>query len=197
MEADPCSVSPMARRRRQSRFEIVSPDPPLTLLVAPNEFLPGCVPLHFQPDPRATSAWRRVRRAVLKRDGFRCVECGGAGDEVDHRVELIDGGAPFDPTNLRTLCAACHDTKSSEARYARAARAGNAWGRMAECPRCRGSGQCPRCTVPAHSCTTCLGVRVIPESAAARQDLPSQQLLALVGPTAWCGAVRPGSGATA
>lgn len=54
-------------------------------------------------------AWQRTRRAVLERDGYRCVACGAAGVrfEVDHIVPLANGGTN-EPVNLRTLCISCH-----------------------------------------------------------------------------------------
>ena len=58
--------------------------------------------------------WRAVRRAVLRRDGFRCVKCGKAGRlEVDHRQRIEDGGAEYDPDNLQALCRGCHIAKSA------------------------------------------------------------------------------------
>ena len=57
-------------------------------------------------------AWSRVRRAVLERDGYRCVLCGlvpptSTHNEVDHIVPLAEGGTS-DMANLRTLCTSCH-----------------------------------------------------------------------------------------
>lgn len=58
--------------------------------------------------------WRQVRRGVLNRDGWRCQSCGGArGLEVDHIQPLHKGGAPWDVTNLQTLCRDCHRAKSA------------------------------------------------------------------------------------
>ena len=50
-----------------------------------------------------------TRKAVLERDGHRCVACGASGVrfEVDHIVPLAAGGSNH-PDNLRTLCRACH-----------------------------------------------------------------------------------------
>ena len=81
--------------------------------------------------------WKRLREEALKRDGYKCVNCGaaqtrglvsgydyhtgatevevatgGARLEVDHIVEIRDGGPEFDLSNLRTLCHACHVTKT-------------------------------------------------------------------------------------
>ena len=59
--------------------------------------------------------WAAVRRAVLKRDGFRCVECGRAGKlEVDHIVPMQrePGQDPYDPNGLQVLCRACHIEKT-------------------------------------------------------------------------------------
>ena len=56
--------------------------------------------------------WRRVRWAVLRRDGFRCMKCGKAGRlEVDHIIPIADGGDLFSLGNLRTLC--CLSLKES------------------------------------------------------------------------------------
>ena len=33
--------------------------------------------------------------------------------EADHIVPIVDGGDPFDPANLRTLCIACHERETS------------------------------------------------------------------------------------
>ena len=36
------------------------------------------------------------------------------GLEVDHIERVADGGHPFDPANLQTLCSRCHQKKTSE-----------------------------------------------------------------------------------
>ena len=60
-----------------------------------------------------TRRWAAIRRAVFERDGWRCVECGKAGRlECDHRVPLEQGGDPWDPDNLQTLCRDCHIAKT-------------------------------------------------------------------------------------
>ena len=61
--------------------------------------------------------WRRLRRAALDRDGWRCQSCGRAGRlEADHVVPLERGGEPWDPENLQTLCRTCHIAKTSAER---------------------------------------------------------------------------------
>ena len=60
--------------------------------------------------------WAAVRRAVLKRDGFRCVECGRAGKlEVDHIVPMQHepGQDVYDVNGLQTLCRSCHLAKTA------------------------------------------------------------------------------------
>ena len=53
--------------------------------------------------------WAAVRRATLDRDGWRCQRCGRPGVlEVHHVRALEDGGAPYDPENLETICKCCH-----------------------------------------------------------------------------------------
>jgi len=58
--------------------------------------------------------WPALRQQALRRDGFRCVQCGfRTGLEVDHVVPVRD--APeraFDLTNLQVLCKRCHSKKT-------------------------------------------------------------------------------------
>ena len=61
-------------------------------------------------------AWSRLRKKVLRRDGYRCVLCKRPGQEVDHIIPVARcvelGINPHDLTNLRTLCTACHAEKT-------------------------------------------------------------------------------------
>ena len=64
-----------------------------------------------------SAAWDRVRKLKLSRTPL-CEECTRTGrivtaDTVDHVVALKDGGAPFDLENLRSMCATCHNRKTS------------------------------------------------------------------------------------
>jgi 5-methylcytosine-specific restriction endonuclease McrA len=68
----------------------------------------------------STKDWRITKEIVLERDGHRCRDplCktphNGFGGrlEVDHIVELSDGGHPFDPENCLTRCQSCHKLKT-------------------------------------------------------------------------------------
>ena len=65
------------------------------------------------------AAWRRLRLAVLQRDGYQCqvrlsprctpnlLAARGIAT-VDHITALADGGARLDPANLRAACRACN-----------------------------------------------------------------------------------------
>ena len=68
----------------------------------------------FHLDPRWSRIkdWATVREEVLARDGGKCVNCGASAVEVDHIVEIQDGGAEFDLSNLRSLCHGCHVRKT-------------------------------------------------------------------------------------
>jgi len=69
-------------------------------------------------------AWSRIRLEILRRDQYRCVQCGyGLGSwgdwqwgeperhlDIDHIVPLAEGGTS-DMANLRTLCTTCHAKK--------------------------------------------------------------------------------------
>ena len=64
--------------------------------------------------------WRRVRRQVLERDGWRCTACGAARRlEVHHEVPIAKGGKHYDISNLVTLCYPCHAARHKPADPAR------------------------------------------------------------------------------
>lgn len=181
----------MGRQRRQSTFAVSQEETGLHL--GPSTFLPGRIPARYRPDPRGASRWRRIRKSVLLQEGYHCRLCGRPATEVDHRVELADGGAPFDLENLQALCPECHDAKSAESRFQRVRQSANSWGRLTLCPRCLGDGRCRVCEDPPHVCSFCLGIRFVPERCAESGEPPSQGLIAQVSPEAWDGAVpRPG-----
>lgn len=60
-----------------------------------------------------SQAGKRRRRAVLERDGWRCVRCGLFGQrlEVDH-VTPLEAGGDHSMDNLQTLCRVCHLEKT-------------------------------------------------------------------------------------
>jgi 5-methylcytosine-specific restriction protein A len=58
-----------------------------------------------------TENWEVIRIAVLKRDGYRCVECGSTFNlEVHHIIPVSRGGKTV-MFNLKTLCGTCHNKK--------------------------------------------------------------------------------------
>lgn len=59
--------------------------------------------------------WAALRREILERDGWRCVQCGRAGRlEVDHAIPLHKQGDPWAKSNLQTLCRSCHLAKTAK-----------------------------------------------------------------------------------
>jgi hypothetical protein len=52
--------------------------------------------------------WRKLRAAVLERDGNACRACGKTGRLIAHHVIYFDEGGPDSPENLITLCQSCH-----------------------------------------------------------------------------------------
>jgi len=65
-----------------------------------------------------TRAYRNLRLWILERDGHRCQirgpHCTGYATQVDHILERADGGALFDPANLRAACAWCNGWRSAQ-----------------------------------------------------------------------------------
>jgi hypothetical protein len=68
-----------------------------------------------------STEWRRLMADLYAARGRRCEDCGKTEAKLygDHVIELRDGGAPLDPTNVRIRCAACHTTKTAAARARR------------------------------------------------------------------------------
>ena len=64
--------------------------------------------------------WSTIRRTIRRRDKWTCVLCGARATDVDHIIELVDGGSFHDPANLRSLCRECHKAKTLRMRAARA-----------------------------------------------------------------------------
>ena len=72
--------------------------------------------------------WPYIRICILRRDKFRCqmlkedgTLCLRGAGEVDHIVELADGGSFHEWDNLRAICEICHKKKTAAMRTARAA----------------------------------------------------------------------------
>ena len=62
-------------------------------------------------DPRR---WRRLRRRILDRDGWRCRVCGKAGRlEVDHVKPVKDDGEWWAEDNLQAICRPDHFIKTA------------------------------------------------------------------------------------
>lgn len=76
-----------------------------------------------------TPEFRQWRSVVINRSGGRCEavvdgkRCTKAAPRhrmfADHKVEIKDGGAPFDPDNGQCLCGSHHTAKTAVARAAR------------------------------------------------------------------------------
>lgn len=62
-----------------------------------------------------TTCWATILAAVMRRDRRACRMCGARATEVDHIVELADGGSFHELSNLRAMCHDCHLTKTIEA----------------------------------------------------------------------------------
>lgn len=61
--------------------------------------------------------WARIRLAIIRRDAALCQPCRALGRitpncrEVDHIVPVSRGGTAH-PSNLQTICRACHARKT-------------------------------------------------------------------------------------
>ena len=62
------------------------------------------------------AAWKQLRAAHLRFEPL-CRQCASDGrlvaaEVVDHIIEISDGGAALDDTNLQSLCKSCHNSKT-------------------------------------------------------------------------------------
>ena len=67
-----------------------------------------------------TKEWRLLRSWYMKGHPL-CEECllkgiNTAATMVDHIIEIADGGARLDESNLQALCFACHNRKTTAVR---------------------------------------------------------------------------------
>jgi 5-methylcytosine-specific restriction protein A len=73
-----------------------------------------------------TPGWKQVRAFVLDRDRWVCQirdkGCTHGATEVDHIVAAVEGGAFYDPANLRAACKRCNSTRGSRLATSRQAR---------------------------------------------------------------------------
>jgi 5-methylcytosine-specific restriction endonuclease McrA len=86
-------------------------------------------------DPRySTSAWQRLRWAILDRDRGACqireAGCTHGATAVDHIVSPLEGGDFYDPANLRATCRSCNSRRGARLAAARAARYHNTQARL-------------------------------------------------------------------
>lgn len=64
--------------------------------------------------------WREMRELIYRRDYGLCVQCRSngiikIGDVVDHIIPIrVDWSKRLKPSNLQTLCHACHNKKTKE-----------------------------------------------------------------------------------
>lgn len=81
-----------------------------------------------------TDDWKKLRSSHRKREP-RCRTCGGPGQITDHVIEHRGNRELFfNPTNLQTLCRACHNTKTALARRERDDKAGQSHGQHQPAP---------------------------------------------------------------
>ena len=68
-----------------------------------NRALPKRGRKRLAPEP-----YRSLRQEVLRRDGWRCQNCGGRSDLQVHHINARSHFGDDSEPNLITLCANCH-----------------------------------------------------------------------------------------
>ena len=58
-----------------------------------------------------TAKWRHVRNRHLHQHPL-CADCGTIATDVHHITDLADGGQPYAPHNLQSLCHPCHSRRT-------------------------------------------------------------------------------------
>lgn len=66
--------------------------------------------------------WPQVRQAVLEHDNHVCQvrspSCTHRATTVDHIIPWREGGAAYDPANLRAACVPCNTSRANTRRSA-------------------------------------------------------------------------------
>ena len=57
--------------------------------------------------------WKSARRYILARDKYTCYWCKGPANQVDHLTPLVEGGQPYDPSNLVASCISCNASRGA------------------------------------------------------------------------------------
>lgn len=52
--------------------------------------------------------WNELKNQILKRDGYRCGNCGSMTDLHVHHIVPLSKGGTNQLSNLRTICKECH-----------------------------------------------------------------------------------------
>lgn len=68
----------------------------------------------------STGAWRTLREQCFNTFGRSCLVCSERATEVDHIIEVADGGEDT-LSNLQPLCKSCHARKTAANRLKRRA----------------------------------------------------------------------------
>lgn len=86
----------------------------------------GRCPLHARERNRETRSqnaslynskrWKLTRRRKLT-DTPLCERCGRVAAHVHHRIDLQQGGDPWNQQNLEALCASCHNSTTAKRQH--------------------------------------------------------------------------------
>ena len=81
------------------------------------------VPPKTADEVYGSQAWKKLRAEVIAERGRACCKCGRVDSRpfVDHVVEIRDGGALLDKSNLQILCGSHHTAKTAAERTRRLA----------------------------------------------------------------------------
>ena len=62
--------------------------------------------------PNKYVSWAEIRALVLKRDNYKCLQCGEKADQVHHIVPVcVNPDLEFEMSNLESRCLKCHKHK--------------------------------------------------------------------------------------
>lgn len=88
-------ISESKKGERNPMYGVTGPDNPL--------WRGGKIPIE-----KYGSEWRKIRKAIKKRDGYACQICDSSKNLNTHHIVPFRDGGDHSPDNLVTLCASCH-----------------------------------------------------------------------------------------